>query len=100
MHSWIGIVVPQCFLERFIDCKHAHAREVRNFRQLSIRQHELDAAVLENDSNAWRRLGGVNRHVCATGLQYSENTNQHLFSAIEEDAYECIRFDANANQVM
>ncbi len=53
----------------------------------------MGPAVLDDQGNALARVGRIERHICASGLEDRQQGDHHGLRAIHENADESLRFD-------
>ena len=80
---------------------HAQAAVViaDNFIQLRRGDQHLRAAVLYHQVQTLRRIGGIQRHISAAGLQNSQRTDHHVFTAGDQYAHGLFTLDAASAQM-
>ena len=60
-------------------------------KQRCLREDQARRAVLEHHADARRRIAGVERDVCAAGLECREERDQHVDRAFHVNADQHIR---------
>src|SRR6202167_72183 len=67
---------------------------------MTLRDQGCGLGVLEHEDEPLGGIVGIQRHVCAAGLEGSEQSDDHVGSAFKTESNACVWADAESDELM
>ena len=67
---------------------------------MTLRDQGCGLGILEHEGEPFGRIVGIQRHVCAAGLEGSEQSDDHVGSAFKTESNACVWADAESDELM
>ena len=106
MAVWIGVGLRLVFPcgSRLPSGRGRGSASVESGEQLSARwlwvSRATGCGVLEHEAQPFDRVGGIQRHIGASGLEHGQQGHDHLEAALHADGHPVIGPDAQFSEIM